>query len=94
MNKLFPADPVTDEMDESMISAVFELEMWQRRSATTNFSALLYDLIAKADQHNFARLTIAFPFHVQAYVLWQRSPDPDVFFSNWQAYTAQKRLQQ
>jgi len=51
--------------------AVLELNNWVRRGGTaTNFTALLYTLIAKADWENSEKLRIAFPEEVWAYDKW------------------------
>jgi len=63
--------------------AVSELYHWARGNEPTNFTALLYTLIAKADSENYASLKLASPLEVQAYESWRMSMDENEFFREW-----------
>jgi len=48
-------------------------------SKANNFGRMLFDLIAKADPYNKARLRLAFPAHVEAWDAWiERKELPDM----------------
>jgi hypothetical protein len=73
--------------------AIWELYYWQRLSDASNFTAILYTLISKADILNRAKLTMAFPYECVAYELWQESLDENEFFKNWLGdQTLRKRI--
>lgn len=63
--------------------AIKELYFWQYGSNPTNFTAVLYALISKADMMNLFRLGVAFPAEVEAFRLWQNAQDADAFFKEW-----------
>lgn len=60
--------------------AVRELYWWCRDQEKSNFSALLYTLIAKADNANLARLEKGFPEFVAAFREWHETDDIVEFF--------------
>jgi hypothetical protein len=62
----------SDDLD--LQTAVEKLYFW-RHSHTGCFSERLFDLIAKADFPNRAKLALAFPCEVQAFELWQAAED-------------------
>ena len=73
-----------DDIPKSEIHrAVQELYYWQRRDDASNFTALLYRLISKADIVNSARLELAFPSEFMAFTLWQDAPNEEEFFKHW-----------
>lgn len=63
--------------------AVRELYWWCRDQERSNFSCLLYSLIAKADSANLARLQKGFPEFVAAYRAWHSAPDIPEFFRSY-----------
>ena len=54
--------------------AVRELYFWQY-SNTGCFHNMLFDLMAKADANNFARLVPSFPNECMAYIDWSGAGD-------------------
>lgn len=46
------------------------------------FSTMLFDLIAKADSNNLAKLRRGFPDEVGAFMEWYESPDEVVFLED------------
>lgn len=42
----------------------------------TNFGAMLFQLIAKADERNIQRIRIGFPRQVSLYEWWMSLPEP------------------
>lgn len=66
-------------MKDSLNKAVFELYYWQVGDGT-NFHAMLFDLIQKADMQNLVRLQKAFPAEVQAWKMWLAATDIAGFF--------------
>ncbi len=69
--------------DKSVRLAIQELYYWQRNDDASNFTALLYTLMTKADIGNRARLASAFPNQDMAFRLWHDAPDEDEFFRDW-----------
>lgn len=67
--------------------AVKELWYWQYGTNPTNFTSVLYTLIAKADLGNKARLETAFPMECEAFDLWQEAPDADEFFNSFKVHS-------
>lgn len=59
---------------------VKHLYRWKIGHDTTNFHALLYTLIAKADGENLGKLRRGFRDEVQAYEDWKLSPSEEEFF--------------
>lgn len=59
----------------------FEFYLWQYAPGT-NFTCMLFDLIAKADGFNKERLRAGFPTHVQIFEAWQRAKDMLKFWSS------------
>lgn len=49
-----------------MSSAEKELYYWYVDGNATNFSAILYDLISKADNNNLQKLSLLYPEEVEA----------------------------
>ena len=71
-------------MKNTLEDAVRELYVWQRLGAdATNFTARLYELIAKADPTNKEALRKGFPIEVTAYEAWQYSVDEAEFFASY-----------
>lgn len=60
-----------------------ELRNWLRNSDASNFSALLFVLITKADSSNKYRLRIAFPHYVHVFEDWHRSENPEEFLARF-----------
>ncbi len=60
-------------------TAVQHLWDWQRGG--TNFGAMIYSMIAKADHINAQRVALAFPQHFTVYRAWYDAEDPKEFFS-------------
>lgn len=69
-------------LGNSVQHAVRQLFYWAR-GGQTNFTALLYDLIAKADPQNLARLRRAFPAEVTAWEKWHLAENPAEFFRSY-----------
>lgn len=63
------------------ILAVERLYWWQHGG--TNFTSLLYDLIAKADNENKERIRLAFPHEVKAYLEWFNMPSAEDFYKKY-----------
>lgn len=53
------------------------------KSGNSNFTAQLYQLMAKADSENKSKLQKAFPVEAQAYELWFHSENEKQFFADW-----------
>ena len=62
--------------------AVLKLWEWQFHEAT-HFSAKLFELLAKADMDNFAKLACVFPEHAAAWEGWSSDRTPGTF---WRQY--------
>ncbi len=75
-------------MNKELKQAAFDLYLWQCGGAT-NFTAMLFDLIAKADANNKAKLSRAFPVEVATYVEWYNSESPKKFFQRYQIINEQ-----
>lgn len=59
---------------------------WQKQSPTPdNFTALLYQLITKADVINKHKLKHVFPEEYSAYIEWYESEDENQLFADWRA---------
>lgn len=76
----------------SLDKAVKELYYWQFGSNPTNFTSRLFELMAKADMENAARLAKAFPIEAQAFLLWYHASDQSLFFESW-GYGRQRVVQ-
>jgi len=63
--------------------AVKELYYSLYATNPTNFHAVLYRLIGKADGQNKARLRLAYPLEVKAFDDWQASENPADFFRQY-----------
>lgn len=59
-----------DVLKSQMASAFRNLELWQNNPGASNFSAKLYNLMAKADPENFRKIFNGFPVRTTAYCLW------------------------
>lgn len=55
--------------------AIKELYFWQYNNGGTNFHAMLYTLIQKADLENKRRLALGFPEEVEALEMWEQAGD-------------------
>ena len=77
---------MTDKTQE-MKTAVQELYFWARgrgsSSPPSNFTAKLYDLIAKADTLNKLKIAKGFPAEVSAYNEWMHSKTEVEFFKRY-----------
>ena len=67
----------------SLDKARRELYYWQVNSKPTNFSALLYVLIQKADISNRSKLASVYPEYMRTYNDWLIAKDPEVLFKEW-----------
>lgn len=65
---------------ENFTEAVQELYRWTIFGGSW-FTSQLYDLIAKADNENKAKLSVGFPHEVTAYVQWQKALSETEFFN-------------
>ena len=66
-----------------IVRAARELYLWERSSPKTpmsNFTALLFDLISKADEDNLARLSLDFQEEVFVFKMWQKAASSGAFF--------------
>lgn len=61
--------------------SVAHLFRWCFGIDTSNFHAILFTLIAKADLENRERLRIGFENEVKAYEDWQKTESQDEFFA-------------
>lgn len=75
-------------MHKELKDAAYALYLWQCGGAT-NFTAMLFDLIAKADTNNKAKLGRAFPVEVAAYLEWHNSESPKKFFQRYKIINEQ-----
>ncbi len=75
-------------MNKELKQAAFDLYMWQY-AGTTSFTAMLFDLIAKADANNKAKLSRAFPVEVAIFLEWYNSESPTKFFQRYQIINEQ-----
>lgn len=64
---------------EQLKEAALKIYFWQH-SYMNNFHDKLFDLMQKADQENFLRLSQGFPFEAVAYLQWYGSPSSKDFF--------------
>ncbi len=67
------------KQDREYLVALSDLWAWQY-DRSDSFKAQLYDLIAKADQYNKAKLARIFPLELSAYTAWYFAPDGEAFF--------------
>lgn len=75
-------------MNRQLQKAAFELYRWQCGGAT-NFTAKLFDLIAKADFRNREKLRTAFPMEVFVFCEWYASPTPKEFYTRYRLINEQ-----
>lgn len=68
---------------EAITRAVFELHNALYRQDATNFTALLYNLLFKADPKNHEKIRAGFPAEVLALELWRESPSEVEFFRSF-----------
>lgn len=68
---------------DELKTAIEKLQHWLFNPMETNFSSLLYSLIAKADEDNFKKLLKGFPVRTTAYLLWYSSKDEDAFWDEY-----------
>lgn len=61
--------------------AALDLKLWQ--IGRDHFTALLYGLMAKADQSNRSRLRLVFPIESEIFDEWQASKNEEEFFRKW-----------
>lgn len=59
-----------------------ELFFWQYSNGGSNFSALLYDLIAKADSSNREKILRGFPEFCLAFSLWKSCENNEEFYEH------------
>lgn len=59
-----------------------ELLLWIRKTPD-NFTALLYELITKADCINRFKLSKVFPMECEAWQEWQNSDDAEGLLNDW-----------
>lgn len=64
---------------EELRKAIQHLFYWQK-SGADNFTAKLYELMAKADPTNRQKLFLAFPAEAKAYSMWYCAPSAEEFF--------------
>lgn len=65
--------------DPELLQAARQLHHWQYRQGT-NFSSMLYELIAKADASNKAKIAKGFYNEVAVFMMWQSCARPEEFF--------------
>lgn len=70
-----------DDISKRLRAARREFFYWKTNPGANNFSALLYDLICKADRENLRRLGSAYPEFVEVWVAYQQSQDPNGFIA-------------
>lgn len=63
------------------IDAVKELYFFLFSSKPSNYHAVLYHLISKADPQNLALLRLSYPMEVQVWLDWQQSGNEKLFFA-------------
>lgn len=59
-------------------AAVQNLVYWQQGQSF--FTAKLFELMAKADVKNFAKLAMAYPAEAKAFSDWYHASNPEKFF--------------
>lgn len=64
---------------ERLRQAAQHLYNWQTFGGT-NFHAMLYELMAKADVENFARLIQGFPDECAVFLQWRHAAWPELVF--------------
>lgn len=74
--------------------AVRELKNWQDNLFSSNFSAMLYNLICKADIDNKKKLLKGFPARMCAYILWYTSKDKEEFYEKYLNLTPEPDTQE
>lgn len=82
---------VTGSLPELEAKQKLCLEFWRwqyRREHYSNFTILLFDLIAKADSFNTYRLSLAFPSEVAIHKEWMDAPTENSIYAvyniDWQ----------
>lgn len=90
--KLFPDASQLQELaeineweEETMITdreLAFNLSRLSNENAT-NFTVMLFRLIAKADPQNIRLIAMGFPRHVQIYLEWQKTTFENDFFKKY-----------
>ena len=74
----------TYDIEKNALARALEnLERWQSNPGGTNFSSILYGLMAKADNENFEKLFNGFPVRTTAYILWYWSIDKEELFNRY-----------
>jgi hypothetical protein len=61
--------------------AVFDLGLWVNGRGGNSFASMLFSLIGKADTRNRFRIWRGFPVHVEVFRAWERTREPESFFS-------------
>ena len=67
----------------ALYRALCELDYWQNGPRGTDFTAKLYELIAKADENNFEKFFKGFPVRTTAYILWYNSAHKEELFKKY-----------
>lgn len=57
-------------MKDEVKHAFFEMQRYEKGDRTGNFTQMLIDLVAKADEFNKRKLLMSFPEVVGAYLVW------------------------
>lgn len=74
----------TYDVDKMALArALIELETWQNNPGATNFTSILYNLMAKADKENQEKLFNGFPVRTTAYILWFNSTDKKELYDTY-----------
>ena len=70
--------------DQILVRAIQKLYEWQYLQREENdFTHQLYSSFQKANELEFEKLEISFPYEAQAYRLWLKTEDPVDFFSRF-----------
>lgn len=67
---------------ETIGEAVQALYFWQCGTAS-GFETRLFEIIGASDEHNRARLRLAFQAEVDAWQQWHDAPSPSGFFAGF-----------
>ncbi len=69
-------------MENPAAKIAYDIWRWQTVGGLTNFRTQLFDLFAKADNENLARLALAFPLEALIYHEWFCG-DIDAFYEKY-----------
>lgn len=83
MDRSESEEKAVSSFEREYLKAVKELYYWQYSDNPTNFTAILFRLMQKADPSNRRKLRVGFPIECAAYQEWCASPTQDEFFEKY-----------